>query len=117
MFLLCCGGLLYVRNDKSSLMHAIERCSAQPLQPTMFPEIAPIGNTPSVLVVDAIAVLQSKEKIPAVQKLSHLQDAFIKCIQVIMVGYVEGQVIFDRYLDLFLKNKTSQERAVYLHRI
>ena len=57
------------------------------------------------------------KKIPAVQKLSHLQDAFIKCIQVIMVGYVEGQVIFDRYLDLFLKNKTSQERAVYLHRI
>ena len=40
------GGLLYVRNDKSSLMHAIEQCSAQPLQPTMFPEIAPIGNTP-----------------------------------------------------------------------
>ena len=62
------GGILYVRNDKFSLMHAFEQSST-------------------------------------------------KFIQVIMAGYVEGQVNFDRYLDLFPKNKTSQERAVYLQRI
>ena len=105
-------GSLYAPNDKSSLMHAIEQCSAQPLQSAQLPDIAPIGHAHRVLVVDAMAVLQSTKNTPAIQKLSDLQDAFIKRIELMMVGYNEGQVIFDRYLELSLKNKTRQKRAV-----
>jgi len=52
----------------------------------------------SVLIVDAMDVLQSIKKTPTMLKLSDLQDAFNKCIEKMMVGYDEGRVVFDRYM-------------------
>ena len=45
------------------------------------------------------------------QKLSNLQDAFNKRIEKMMAGYDEGRIVFDRYMDQSLKNKTRQKRA------
>ena len=45
------------------------------------------------------------------QKLSDLQDAFNKRIEKMMAGYDEGRIVFDRYMDQSLKNKTRQKRA------
>lgn len=41
---------------------------------------------------------------PMILKLSDLQEAFIRGIEFMMVGYSEGQVVFDRYQEQFLKN-------------
>eukprot|EP00745_Piridium_sociabile_P026492 TRINITY_DN4236_c0_g2_i1.p2 TRINITY_DN4236_c0_g2~~TRINITY_DN4236_c0_g2_i1.p2 ORF type:complete len:244 (-),score=62.20 TRINITY_DN4236_c0_g2_i1:1200-1931(-) len=96
-------GSLYIPADKASLMHGIEEIKPQsdeqmPLD--MTPDI------PQVLIVDAMAVLQSITKTSSMKKLSDLQNAFIKRIKSMMLGYSEGRVIFDRYVDDSLKNKT-----------
>jgi len=44
-------------------------------------------------------------------KISHLKLAFVKRIKTLMKGYTQGRVIFDRYLDVSLKDKTRAKRA------
>jgi len=58
-----------------------------------------------------MAVLQSMKKTSTTQKLSDLQEAFVKRIAFMMIGYSEGRVVFYRYQDQSLKNKTRQKRA------
>ncbi len=43
---------------------------------------------------------------------SDLHEAFIKCIEQMLVGYSEGQMVFDHYLDQSVKNKALQKGAV-----
>ena len=43
--------------------------------------------------------------------IKDLKDTFTKKIESMMVSYNEGHVVFDRYLDQSLKNKTRQKRA------
>ena len=57
-----------------------------------------------VLIVDAMAVLQCLKKMPTMRKISDLSEVFIKRIEGMMVGYDEGRVVFDRYIDQSLKN-------------
>lgn len=45
------------------------------------------------------------------QTFADLQEAFFKRIDGMMVGYQEGHVIFDCYLDQSLKDKTCKKRA------
>jgi len=52
------------------------------------------------------------KKTQMMRKLSDLQEAFIKRIEFMMVGYSEGRVVFDRYQEQPLNNKTRQKRAV-----
>ena len=118
---LCSGdGSLYIPADKASLMHAIEGATAEPVAETVSSDthgdtqvdISPHSEPPKVLIVDAMAALQSMKKTPMMLKLSDLQEAFIKRIEFMMVGYSEGRVVFDRYQEQSLKNKTRQKRAV-----
>ena len=44
-------------------------------------------------------------------KISDLQESFIKRIERMVSGFDEGRVVFDRYLDSSLKNKTRQKRS------
>ena len=90
-------------------MHAIENANTQQQQSDQIPLIVPIRSR--VLVVDAMAVLLSMKKTINIKKLSDLPEAFIQQIEHMMVGYNEGRVVFDRYLDQSLKNKTRQKRA------
>lgn len=75
-------------------------------------EDPPITPQPvKVLIVDAMGILQSMKKTPTMLKLSDLQNAFNKRIEKMMAGYDEGRVVFDRYMEQSLKNKTRQKRA------
>ena len=105
-------GSLFIPTDKASLMHAIEGAKAEPIQSATLQDIEPVGRPPRVLIVDAMAVLHSMKKTPSMRKLSDLQEVFVKRIEGMMDGYNEGRVVFDRYLDKSLKNKTRQKRAV-----
>ena len=67
--------------------------------------------TAKVLIIDAMAVLKCMKKKNTIQTLSDLQDAFNEYIQNMVSGYDEVQVVFDRYMDQSLKNKTRQKRA------
>lgn len=80
-------GSLYISTDKASLMHGIEEVKAQ------TDEKKPLDITPAipqVLIVDAMAVLQSMKKTLSMKKLPDLQNAFNKRIKSMMLGYSEG---------------------------
>lgn len=113
-------GSLYIPADKASLMHAVEGATAKPVSETVSSDthgdtqvgIIPHSKPPKVLIVDAMAVLQSMKKTSVMLKLSDLQEAFIKRIEYMMEGYSEGRVVFDRYQEQSLKNQTRKKRAV-----
>ena len=69
------------------------------------------NSSVKVLIVDAMAVLQSMKKTTTILTLSDLQNAFNKRIKEMMTGYDEGRVVFDRYMEQSLKNKTREKRA------
>ena len=106
-------GSLYIPTDKASLMHAVEDAPAEPIEVAIQTHQVQedVSSSVSVLVVDAMGVLQSMKKTPTMLKLSDLQDAFNKRIEKMMAGYDEGRIVFDRYMDQSLKNKTRQKRA------
>ena len=66
-------GSLHIPSDKSSLIHCIEKVQGQTMPPTAESQI----ELPKVLIIDAMAVLQSMKKVSTTKKLSDLQDAFI----------------------------------------
>ena len=84
-------------------MHAVEDAKAEPLevvpQPDLMQEDLPgIPQLVKVLIVDAMAVLQSMKKTPTMLKLAELQDAFNKCIKTMMAGCDERHIVLsDRY--------------------
>ena len=51
------------------------------------------------------------KKTSAILKISDLQESFIKRIERMLSGFNEGRVVFDRYLESSLKNKTRQKRS------
>jgi len=106
-------GSLYIPTDIARLMHAVENASTDPLE--VAPQPAMDGSkeesSVSVLIVDSMGVLQSMKKTPTMVKLSDFQEAFNKWIEKMMAGYDEGWIVFDRYIDQSLKNKTWQKRA------
>ena len=106
-------GSLYIPADKASLMHAVEGAKLQSVPLVTQVETAHT-KPPKVLIIDAMAVLQSMKKTPTMQRLSDLQEAFIKRIVFKMAGYIERRVVFDRYQDQSMKNKTRQKRVVSL---
>jgi len=58
-----------------------------------------------------MAVLQSMKKTSAMTKIIHLKTAFVRRILRLIKSYVEGRVIFHRYLEVSLKDKTHAKRA------
>jgi len=104
-------GSLYIPADKASMVHAIEGAKAQTI-PSVTQNDATQTQPPKVLIIDAMAVLQSMKKTSTMRKLSNLPEEFIKRIAFMMIGYSEGRVVFDRYQDQSLKSKTRQKRAV-----
>ena len=105
-------GSLHIPTDKASLMHAIEGATTEgsELAPTAI--TTPVGRPNRIIIIDAMAVLQSMKKTPTMMKISELQAAFVKRIESLITGYDEAHVVFDSYLDLSLKNKTRQKRSV-----
>ena len=101
-------GSLYIPADKASLLHAIEEVEAQANSDESQESRC---QPPKIIIIDAMAVLQSMKKTSKTQTLSDLQEAFTKRIAFMMAGYSEGRVIFDRYQDQSLKSKTRQKRA------
>lgn len=64
-----------------------------------------------ILIVNGMAIVQSIKKTPAMTTIRHLKDAFVKRITRMMNDYIEGRVIFDRYLKGSLKELTRAKRA------
>ena len=63
-------------------------------------------------MVDAMAVLQSMKTTATMCTLADLKEAFVRRIENMITGFNEGRIIFDRYLEQSLKNKTRQKRTV-----
>ena len=70
---------------------------AQPEGKAMHSTTQSQAQPPKVLIVDAMAVLQTMKKTITTQKLFDLQEAFIKRIEQMMISYSEVRVVFDRY--------------------
>ena len=63
-------GSLYIPTDKSCLMHAIEGAQSQAIPCNIPPQL----QLPKVLIIDAMAVLQTMKKSSTTKKLSDLED-------------------------------------------
>ena len=74
------------------------------LQKTEPPHI----DKDNVIIIDEQAVVLSMEKLPGIDKIRDLGDAFIKRIEKLMKGYSE---VFDRYITESLKEKTRTKRT------
>ena len=105
-------GSLYIPTDKASLMHVIESAKTEPHVPDLPLDTSAGDFRDRALVVDAMVVLQSMKKTPTIRTLADLKEAFVRRIENMLNGFNEGRIIFDRYLDQSLKNKTRQKKAV-----
>jgi len=61
-------GSLYIPSDKASLMHAVEMAKGPEYHSTSVLDTV-AAHQPRTLIVDAMAVLQSMKKTPAMKKL------------------------------------------------
>ena len=80
-------------------------------QTNLKPQQTAADKRDRALVVDAMAVLQSMKKTLTMRTHADLKETFVKRIENLLNGFNEGRIIFDRYLDQSLKNKTRQNRA------
>ena len=98
-------GSLLLCPDKASLMQIIEQTAPE--------DSASEKQQPTnrVLIVDAMAVVQSMKKTPKMTKICHLKEAFVTRISRMSDNYDEVRVLFDRYVKDSLKAKTRAKRA------
>ena len=61
-----------------------------------------------------MAVVQCIKKTPNMTSILHLKTAFKAIIERIVIGYMEVRVIFDRYVEGSLKEKTRKKRVTYV---
>ena len=66
----------------------------------------PGDDKPSVIIIDAMAIVQTIKKTPSMKKMSDFCDVFCKKIQRRANNYTEARVIFDEYFE-----KTRTKRA------
>ena len=64
-----------------------------------------------VLITDAMASIHPLKKSSKVRTLQDLQGMFIKNMEKSLHGYDEARIVFDRYLDVSLKDKTRMNRS------
>jgi hypothetical protein len=65
----------------------------------------------SVLIIDAMCVVQSFKVAKDIQSASKLADLFVTKIRSMAANYKEVRVLFDRYLDVSLKHMTRTQRV------
>ncbi|EDO39798.1 predicted protein [Nematostella vectensis] len=81
--------------------------------PSVSPEASSSGafSKRRLLLIDAMAVIQGMKKSPTMLRIADLRRAFILRVERMLDGYQEARVVFDRYIEQSLKNKTRQKRA------
>ena len=102
-------GSLLLCHDKARHMHVIAE-AAIVLSPTISPyeEQQPSNR---VLIIDAMAMLQSIKKTPRMTNICHLKEAFVTRISRIFDEHDEVRVLFDRYIEDSLKAQTRAKRV------
>ena len=105
-------GSLLLCKDKSSLMNAIEKENKKIVDLEMSKTTAenPVP-TSRVLIIDAMAVLQSMKKVPGMMAILDLKEAFLMRIRNMANTYDEIRIAFDHYLMGSLKAKTRLTRS------
>ena len=114
-------------SDKASIIHAIEAAKLPVLadahaQSTSVASVAApsvprderetTDRAPRVLIIEALAVVQCIKKTPIMTSIVHLKTAFNARIER-MVSW-EVRVIFDRYVEVSLKQNTRKKRVTYV---
>ena len=90
-------------------MHAIEDAKSENL--TQIHTTSTTVTVSKVLIIDAMAIIHPKKKTSKILTLNDLTLEFIKIIEEKLEKYDEGRIVFDRYIDMSLKNKTRQRRS------
>ena len=71
-------------------------------------------RAPCVLIIDAMAVVQCIKKTPIMTSILHLKTAFNARFERMVIAYMDVRVIFDRYVEGSLKEKTRKKRTTYV---
>ena len=134
-------GSLYIPTDKASLMRLIEEANLPPqpetppaieslyrilvtdaIWPSFKVTITAAATTTTTTIIIIIFCTKSfiydlytgLKKTRVILKISDLQESFIKRIERMVSGFDESRVVFDRYLESSLKNKTCQKGPQHL---
>ena len=110
---------LYIPTDKASLMHAIVLVQAQQIDSMLSSTLE--GQLTHIKVIDAMAVLHTIKKTSDLKIVQNLIDVFVKKIKNMLINYKVGYVVFVRYMEKPLNNKTQQkisktETSVLVHK-
>ena len=115
--------------DKASIIHAIEAAKLLVLadahaQSTSVASVAApsiprderetTDRSPRVLIIDAMAVVQCIKKTPIMTSIRHLKTACTAIIERVVIEYMEVRVIFNRYVEVSLKENTRKKRVTYV---
>ena len=60
------------------------------------------------------SIVQCIKKTPSMISILHLKTAFNARIERVVIGYMEVRVIFDRYVEVSLKENTRKKRVTYV---
>ena len=106
--LFAADGSLLLPTDRSSIIHAVEIASMQAESEQISAHLRDRRTAEfadSVLIVDAMAILQSMSKGPNIKRMVDLKTSFVKRCKGMVRTYSEGRFIFDRYQAESLKDK------------
>ena len=103
-------GSLLIPTNKSSFMHYIDDVVAKS-------NVTPVINDLScstyrdLYLTDAMPIIQGIKKTPTMNAMTDFMYSFCNRIQNLLLPYIEGRIVFDRYLNESLKNPTCKKRA------
>ena len=105
-------GELLLGNDKSVLIHEIERISASVDTPTTADSSETVTElTPRVIVFDGMAVVNQIKKTPLIKSCVDFAKCFADRILFAARNFEEVRVVFDQYITDSLKNATQKKRT------
>ena len=104
-------GSLYIPHDKASLMQVIDTIQEKESESVVVTAPQSQPNPMRIMIVDAMGVLHSIKKTSNMKTIKDLKNAFIKKIENMIGDYNIGHIVFDRYLEHSLKDKTRRKRA------
>ena len=95
-------------SDKSKLLSAVMNL---PLPEGLaIPE--PQSDAPSVLIIDAMCIVNMVPKNPEMSNALHFTNSFVDIVADMSDPYEEVRIVFDQYLTGSLKETTRQKRTI-----
>lgn len=103
-------GSMVMLSGKSQVVTAILNIPLPESEDTNTP--ASEGDAPSVLIIDAMCIVNMVPKTPNMTNAVHFAEKFVSMVAELSFSYDEIRVVFDQYLPGSLKETTRDKRTI-----